>query len=426
MSGLLQLGEAATAGAIETVRFFNGRLLSGADLTREQTARGNYDARLAQAMGSGIAHGLTVAQSASDRSEASAAVTVSAGLGVTRSGQVLGLASDTRIALVRSDSSDFSSNQTCAFGDCTPVSPGTYVAGEGLYLLVAAPASVSAGRAQVNGLQGDPLACNVDRDLGAVCFRLIEVPAHSYDNISPAQSDFRNRIAYRCFGRRAALPWVAQLYGQADSGTTLLDELTASGLSDDDLPLALIHFTGALDVTFIDQWAVRRGIAPADLAAPLASMTQSARIGTGTAMLQQFQDQLASLAAPGGSLGAITAQSHFPTLPPLGLLPGFNEVGAKRFFGTMEVRGAKYIHAAQLEVLVRESLSAPALNSADERVIWLYSVADAVIAQAPRLTEEGIRQPVLVFARGDLAYRGDAHFNLSHWNFANYALAGGY
>ena len=101
MSGLLQLGEAVTSGAIETVRFFNGRLLSGADLTREQTARGNYDARLAQAMGSGIAYGLTVAQTATDRSEPLAAVTVSAGLGVTRSGQVLALASDTRIALVR-------------------------------------------------------------------------------------------------------------------------------------------------------------------------------------------------------------------------------------------------------------------------------------------------------------------------------------
>ena len=425
MSGLLQLGEAVTAGAIETVRFFNGRLLSGADLTREQTARGNYDARLAQAMGSGIAYGLTVAQTATDRSEPSAAVTVSAGLGVTRSGQVLALASDTRIALVRSDSSDFSSSQPCSFDDCTPVTPGSYVAGEGLYLLVAAPASISAGRAQVNGLQGDPLACNVDRDLGAVCFRLIEVPPHSYQNISAAAPDFRNRIAYRCFGERAALPWVAQLYGQADSGTTLLDALAGSGLGSDDLPLALIHFTGALDVTFVDQWAVRRSIAPADLADPLSSMTHPARIATGTAMLQQFQDQLAGLTGPDGSLGTITAQSHFPALPPLGLLPGLDEPSAKRFLGNMTVRGAHYIHAAQLEVLVRESLSAPALNSADARVIWLYSVADAVIAQAPRLGAEGIRQPTLVFARGDLAYRGDAHFNLSHWNFANYALGGG-
>lgn len=424
MSGLLQLGEAATAGAIETVRFFNGRLLSGADLTREQTARGNYDARLAQAMGSGIAHGLTVEQNATDRGEPTATVTVGAGLGLTRSGRVLGLASDTRVALVRSDSSDFSSSQTCAFGDCTPVSPGSYVAGEGLYLLVATPASVSAGRAQVNGLQGDPLACNVDRDLGAVCFRLIEVPPHSYDNISPAQPDFRNRIAYRCFGVRAALPWVAQLYGQANSGTTLLDDLAASGLSDDDLPLALIHFTGALDVTFVDQWAVRRGIAPADQDAPLGSMTQPARLETGAAMLQQFQDQLASLAAPDGSLAAITAQSHFPTLPPLGLLPELDGAAAQKFLGTITWRGPVHINAAQLEVLIRESLSAPAINSADASVVWLYAVAENLIEGARRAADPTRPKPYLVFARGDLAYRGDARFNLHRWNYANFALGG--
>lgn len=422
MSRLLQLGEAVTSGAIETVRFFNGRLLSGADLTREQTARGNYDARLAQAIGSGIAYGLTVAQTATDRSEPLAAVTVSAGLGVTRSGQVLALASDTRIALVRSDSSDFSSSQPCSFDNCTPVIPGSYVAGEGLYLLVAAPAAVPAGRAQVNGLQGDPLACNVDRDLGAVCFRLIEVPPHSYQNISAAAPDFRNRIAYRCFGERAALPWVAQLYGQADSGTTLLGALAGSGLGSDDLPLALIHFTGALDVTFVDQWAVRRSIAPADQTDPLSSMTQPARIATGTAMLQQFQDQLAGLTGPDGSLGPITAQSHFPTLPPLGLLPGLDADAAHSFLGTITWRGPVHINAAQLEVLIRESLSAPAINSSDGSVVWLYAVAENLIEAARRTANPVRPKPYLVFARGDLAYRSDARFNLHRWNYANFAL----
>ena len=424
MSGLLQLGEAATAGAIETVRFYNGRLLSGADLTREQGARSGFDARLAQAIGSGIAHGLTVTQSASDRSEATASVTVSAGLGVSRSGQVLALASDTRIALVRTDSSDFSSSQPRAFGDCTPVLPGSYVAGEGLYLLVAAPTSAAAGRAQVNGLQGDPLACNVDRDLGAVCFRLIEVPPHSYDNISPAAADFRNRIAYRCFGARAGLPWVAELYGQADSGSTLLDGLAASGLRYDDLPLALIHFTGALNVTFVDQWAVRRSLSPIDQTDPLSSMTQPARTATGAAMLQQFQDQLSGLAGPGGSLGSVTAQSHFPSLPPLGLLPGLDEAGAKQFLGTITWRGPVHINAAQLEVLIRESLSAPAINSADGSVVWLYAVAENLIEGARRAADPTRPKPYLVFARGDLAYRGDARFNLHRWNYANFALGG--
>jgi hypothetical protein len=29
---------------------------------------------------------------------------------------------------------------------------------------------------------------------------------------------------------------------------------------------------------------------------------------------------------------------------------------------------------------------------------------------------------ILLFASGHLPYRGDARFNLSHWNYANYAL----
>lgn len=424
MSGLLQLGAPVSQGAIETVRFFNGRLLSGADLAREQRARAGLDARIALAGGTGIAHGLTVERTSTDLSEAQATVTIRAGVGVAPSGLVLELPSDQRLALVRNDSTSFAASQPCTFGECGAEAAGTYVAGEGLYLLAAAPSSVSAGRAQVNGLPGDPLSCNVDRDLAGISFRLLEIPSHAYGGLSPTDPGFRNRIAYRCFGSRVSPGWVTQLYGQTGSGGSLFDQFPAIGLTADMLPLALIHFTGALDVTFLDMWAVRRLIAPADRDDPLASMTAPARSATGRAMLAQFAEHYGELTAPSGALGGVTAHTHFPALPPCGLLPALKADDAGAFFAGMTWRGPIHINSAQLEVLLRESLSAPAIDTSDKAVVWVYAVAENLIEAAKGLASPTRPDPYLAFARGDLAYRGDARFNLHRWNYANFALGG--
>ena len=83
-----------------------------------------------------------------------------------------------------------------------------------------------------------------------------------------------------------------------------------------------------------------------------------------------------------------------------------------------------HINAAQLEDLIRESLCAPAIDSADGSVVWLYAVAENLIEGARRAADPARPKPYLVFARGDLAYRGDARFNLHRWNYANFALGG--
>ncbi|MFN7277616.1 MAG: hypothetical protein ACK5VP_07465, partial [Betaproteobacteria bacterium] len=54
------LQEAVLDGGIRSVNFFNGRLLTGKDLSREQDARRQSDRRIAQANGHGIAWGLEV------------------------------------------------------------------------------------------------------------------------------------------------------------------------------------------------------------------------------------------------------------------------------------------------------------------------------------------------------------------------------
>ncbi|WP_285711045.1 hypothetical protein [Erythrobacter oryzae] len=424
MTALLQLGQPVSEGAIETVRFFNGRLLSGADLTREQQARAGLDARIALTGGSGVAYGLTVERTSADLAEPRASVTVRAGVGVAPSGLVLELAGDQRIALVREDSTSFAVNQPGTFGPCGSEAGGVYVAGEGLYLLAVAPARVSAGRAQVNGLPGDPLSCNADRDLAGVSFRLFEIPPHAYGGISPTEASFRNRIAYRCFGARVRQRWVTHLPGKVDSGGSLADHFAACGLTDDMLPLALVHFTGALDVTFLDMWAVRRELTVPDRGDPLASLTAPARGAAGRAMLAQFAGHLGELAAAPGGLAGVSARTHFPQLPPCGLLPGLDAGTAGDFFAGMTYRGPIHINAAQLEVLMRESLTAPAIDTADDGVVWVYAVAENLIAAAGALADPARPDPYLVFARGDLGYRGDARFNLHRWNYANFALGG--
>lgn len=424
MSALLALGQPVSEGTLETVRFFNGRLLSGTDLTREQQARARLDARIALATGSGIALGLVVEQTGADRAETRASVTVRAGLAVAPSGLVLELPADQRVALVREDSAAAQPVGAGPFAECSAPAEGVYVAGEGLYLLAIAPARVAAGRAQVNGLPGDPLTCNVDRDLAGVAFRLFAIPPHAYGGLSSTDPAFRNRIAYRCFGARVGERWVTQLPGQAGSGGSLFDRFPACGLTEDMVPLALVHFTGTLDLTFLDMWAVRRLLVLPDREDPLASLVAPARGQTGRAMLAQFTAQIEGLAARTGGLAGVTARSHFPQLPPCGLLPGLTPEDAAAFFAGMTWRGPIHINAAQLEVLMRESLASPAIDTADDTVVWVYAVAENLIEGARSLADPARPDPYLVFARGDLAYRGDARFNLHRWNYANFALGG--
>ena len=82
---LLQLQQPLTEGGIRSVNFFNGRLLTSKDLTREQVARREADARLGLAVGDGVAFGLDVQRG----DGTNAVVLVKAGLAINRLGQTL-------------------------------------------------------------------------------------------------------------------------------------------------------------------------------------------------------------------------------------------------------------------------------------------------------------------------------------------------
>jgi hypothetical protein len=427
MADILALQQPVGDGGIETVNFFNGRLLTAADMSREQDARRQADARLGLALGDGVAFGLEVsAGSVIDDATGSPmpSVGIAPGLAINRAGQVLRLGYDEQVRLSRLGAS----NPTPAgnsFADCVPIVGGSYVAGQGLYILTIAPSEISAGRAPTNGLSG-AAACNIDRVIEAVQFRLLAVPPHLYAQLDAAAPGFRNNVAYACFGSGVTASWATALFGQAGRGEGLIDDMRTYGLTDYDVPLAILAFAGAASMVFLDTWAVRRPVSSPDtMTGPLPSLVAPRRVATGKAMLQQFQAQLSDLVGTSGTLGTVTAKKHFPTLPPVGLLPFFTLEMVKAFFAGMEVRGPQYINAPQLEPLVRDSLAVPAFPANAPDVFWLYAIADNAMAIELPPPADPTPPPAryYAFASANLAYRADARFNLHHWDYANLALS---
>jgi hypothetical protein len=424
MSGgdFLALEQPVSDGGIESVNFFNGRLLTGGDMQREQRARRGTEARLGEALGDGIAFGLDVAALPPDADDTLASIQVQPGLAISRTGQLLRLTQPERIRLSRTDSTSFATGG-CTFDDCVPLAGGTYVAGEGLYLLTIAPAETAAGRAPSNGLGATGAPCDIDRRIDGVRFRLLEIPSSLYADLTVTEPGFRNGLAYKCFGPGVLVDWATALIAGGARTDPLLDKMEGYGFSQQEVPLALIGFQGAADLTLIDSWAVRRPLSLPDATGAFHGATAPRRIATGRAMLAQFQAQFADLRS--ANTPALKARTHFPHLPPVGILPRMTADQAKDFFGGMTIRGPVHINSATVEQLIRESLAFPAIRSASNEIVWLYAVAENLIAGAKAAADPARPDPYLIFASANIAYRGDARFNLHRWNYANYALGGG-
>jgi hypothetical protein len=400
-------------GGIRTVNFFNGRLLTGSDMGREQAARREADARIGLAIGDGVAQGLEVSFAGRIAPNNRPAATIEAGVAVNREGRTLRLPQ--RIAIEISRSAGTSPEAVpCLFEDCVDQTPGDYVAGQGLYVLTIAPVFVSEGRAKTSGFDDKSARCNTDATVEAVQFRTILVEPALLAGASFAAPDFRNRVAYRAFGKGVTRAWPADLLGSDPRGDDLLDLLGAT-LRADEVPLALLAFTGSFDHLFTDNWSVRRPVCQRDSHAVVANLAEPRRVGVGRAMFRQFQEHIFTLAAANGKLPSVTARSHFKWLPPAGILPWLTDAEALAFFAGMTVRGPLHIDATSAEPLIRESFDMPAVETASPEAVWLYRIAQNRMDPAHPA-------PVMLFASGHLPYRGDARFNLNYWNYANYAL----
>ncbi len=439
MDDILQLQQPLRDGGIRSVNFFNGRLLSGKDLSREQAARRESDARLGLAVGDGVAFGLEVARDTSNDKPAAPVLKIKAGLAVNRIGQTLRLTTDTSVALTRrfdALSADY------MFANCTPITGGSYVVGAGVYLLTIAPAQLSEGRAPTNGLDPTNVACNTDANVEAVQFRLINIRPERYAGLDHASPQFRNRLAYRCFGIEAREqnmidPWRvdAPRYG-------LIDELRSVGLDSRDVPLALVFWTAG-GIQFIDTWAARRQMLEPDSMSgfsfrrdPLnqnelssfSFIARRRRLVEAHAMCAQFQQHLTDLLAATANPATVVATEHFRYLPPLGVVPlqksplrGFAE---STFFAGIVRRPAagsnqltEFIDARSMGGLQEQALAYAPTDVTQKEFIWLYRPWQNVKA----IDDGQSVQPMVAFASGLAPDLATARFDMARFDYSNYA-----
>src|SRR5918997_3284971 len=118
MSTIEQLLEPVFGGGIRSVNFFNGRVLSGEDLSDEQEAQRRARRLVGQAIGEGIAYGFEVSEAAQSSTTQFPVITVEPGLAVTRAGQTLRLGGRTDVGLVRREGAPTFDQAGVTFRDC--------------------------------------------------------------------------------------------------------------------------------------------------------------------------------------------------------------------------------------------------------------------------------------------------------------------
>jgi hypothetical protein len=414
-------------GGIRSINFFNGRLLTARDLTREQAANREVDKRLGRGVGDGIAYGFEVSKS-SQGTNALPVLTVEPGLAINRRGQTLQLATQIDVGLVRQ--SNGSAGATPAFSECTPIQAGTYVAGAGVYLLTVAPAETSEGLAVTAGLETGIASCNRDTLVSGLQFRLIQLNPPVTAAELHDENHLRNLVAYKCFGAAETNSFVADLFGPELKQYGLLDSLRPNRLTDCDVPLGVLYWTLSDGLKFVDMWSVRRRLAAPSASPRWLALISDRRASEGEARFMQFEAQLDDLRRDPFTAITIRARDYFRNLPAAGLLPisrspvqlGFNE---SNFFDGLTTRGVVrdantdpiIIEAAQVESILRHSLAYPPHDLASGVMLWVYHVRENVQA-----VEQQNKQSYLLFTSGHMPYFGDARFNVNRWSLSNFAL----
>jgi hypothetical protein len=262
----------------------------------------------------------------------------------------------------------------------------------------------------------------------------------------------RNLLAHVCFGTEDRAGFARDPFGRAATGGPFptypgQDKLRSLGtITDCDVPLALLFWT-ATGMQFVDMGAVRRrpvrgAGTPNWLLAPVGGYP-----ALGEAISAQFQEQIAAvmrpltvqaqgrqvapiLRPPGNRdpIGPVNAAQYFRYLPAAGIIPiagtltqpGFSY---PTFFSTQVRREPALIEGDLVEPLLRESLAYPPIDLTSGNVLWLYRVRQN--AQAIDAGGSATPQPYLLFASGDMPYRGAAHFDLGHFDYGNFGRGGG-
>jgi hypothetical protein len=407
------------------INFFNGRLLTGEDLTNDQGAFRAVDRLLGQAAGPGVVYGLEVRESDKSNTVQTPVLAVTAGLAFNRKGVALLLNQDTEIALVRPPGA--ANGSTSIFQDCAPVQNGAYIAGAGVYLLTIGPASAQEGLAEVVGVNTAQAACNSRYNVDAVQFRL--VPIQLTETELGDTSHLRNLVAYKCFGVGESLvaewnAFPANPFGEPPAGYGLLDAMRAAkALSDCEAPLATLYWTATSGLVFVDMWSARRRITRDMDSNRWQALVGDRRSSDAEATFQQFQDHIESIRrSEAALLRSIAAANRFRFLPPAGILPivgqgstgGFDLV---TFFGTHASRDVATTNGDLVRPLFQEALAREPIDLTSTGAIQLYLIWENLKA----VQRGDSDQLAVVFASPTLPYRGVARFGSAKWSLSRFA-----
>ncbi|HZI18146.1 MAG TPA: hypothetical protein VEY09_06065 [Pyrinomonadaceae bacterium] len=443
-----RLDEPILDRGIGHTNFFDGRLLTADDLRNDQNANRERRRQLGRAAGSGVIEGLEVSLVRSGEGGDRPVLAVRRGLALARSGRLLSLGADDQVRLTRQEETRH--DAAGLFAECgTTGSVFTHLE-NGFYVLFLCPASGYSGSAPVQGLGGGGQrtgACGGRYEVEGVRFRLAPFDVFASDILSRQTLEFiatladapgersdsllRNLLAHACFGTEeskllALDPLRAHAGGGSERGA--LDYLRRRGLSDDcEVALALVYWRGGR-VRFVDNWAVRRRVARVEESECWAPFAGDRAAAEREAMLCQFRDHLSALLDTAADPSAVVARSYFHYVPPVALVPLAGGAGrgfaGDTFFEGLPRRGPEFIRAAALRSLLGEAahhepveIGAPARRL---EMLWLYLVAESEMA---RDAGAAVRR-YAVLASGHTPHRATARFDLSLWDYANYAGEG--
>lgn len=410
-------------GGVRSVNFFNGRLLSGEDLSDEQEAQRQARRLIGRALGEGVAYGLEVTEASEEVSTTQyPVISVEPGLAVNRAGQTLRLSARTEVGLVRQEDAGGASQTHVTFKDCRPLQPALYVAAESVYLLTLAPAEGREGQAPNAGYSRIPASQNVRYIVEGVQFRLIELL--STDELGERDT-LRNRVAYQCFGVEEAGVVQSNFLGADVETYGLLDKFREQQLlTDCEVPLALLHWSAGEGIEFIDMWSVRRRVTRPAGGGRWNVLLGDRRASESEAMILQFQDQVADIFKR-LSPEEVVGHKHFRYLPPAGVLPVrrenakaevFGGFDPKKFFEGRAVQTPVFIEGGVLRPIFREAAGYEPIDLNTPESVLLYQTKqnDAAFTQGLNV------QPFVVFTSPYMRGFGAARFDVAALNQSNF------
>jgi hypothetical protein len=402
----------AIQNGIQGTNFFNGRLLSAEDLRSEQKLGEQTRRLLGRSLGDGVAYGLEVSIGSAGVPGGSPPVLhIQPGLAVNRSGHAMSLAQPVDLSIVPPVNAP-AAPPTSTFANCQPLQAGSYVSGEGVYLLTLSPASYPDGRAPVSGLGNITPTCSYRYTVYSVRFGLIQLTAANTSD----QAKTRNRVAYQCFTPDAVSRFLKNPYGTTSPTYGLVDDLRTAYLTDCDVPLAILHWTTDNGIDFADNWAARRRVTSPSADGEWSPLLGDRRRAETEAMLLQFQEQVEGILDHETGLDGIAGAQRFDFLPPLGFLPvksaasgGFDPA---TFFGAHMPGEIGTIDAGRLRELAARAVECDPIELAAVKKIQLYFIWENL----QLVKQNANTRQVVVFATPELPYSGVSRFGFAHWN----------